>query len=754
MDNTKLQGDFKNRTNSHVTIHCKKECSDIEDKNVDPKCKEEKEGKYLDTIIVTQSTVGIIIPEGASFMEILLVGGGGGGGNSGDNVDIMPKFGGGGGGGAGTYKNPNFCISSAGSIDIEIGMGGLAGPISGSNGQNGGNTIFTYNSFSKIAFGGEGGRGSFNGSLGGKGGEASGLGSFGDDGHTNIYSQVPGMNQQGGYGGLSGLCETSPYGNGGRGLHQVSNVHIPYYPIDKPYNLLHNGTHGFAKLIFYSIDNCDSVVRPSYKLKEIHIKNDKFIYVIDPNTSLTVVDTSNFAVNLSLGGPCCPYKKITIKLAYSNGLSAYVMPITGGTFELSAANPILELVFDKYIWTISDNTEKVNSFYPTTQYGPLLVPQDFKVNSTSNIIVTTAHSNGVTIANINSGTTITTTTVVAPSSTISAGADIFGLGEPNEEGGIGATRIYTLQNDKWVQHSKLIGTGYIGSIINQGSSISMSADGNTLAVGGFNDNYGRGAVWIFHRIFDEWIQQGLKLISPEEGIGFGFSVSLSSNGDILVVGEPNTPNGGGAWIFDRRDTFWNSVTHLEGLDPIYNDFSGFSVDISAEGTTIAMGSNSDKVKVFIYKEGVWIQDGLTLIGESGSMFGFSVVLSGDGNTLAIGSPMLLSNLGGVAIYIRKGGIWMIENTSLTVPSASPLYQGYTLDLSADGNTLVVGGNSGNLYVWTRINSNWTSATKLVNSQIVNYFLKGYSPTLSDDGSTLIATNYPVSGKSSTVLVYI
>jgi hypothetical protein len=44
--------------------------------------------------------------------------------------------------------------------------------------------------------------------------------------------------------------------------------------------------------------------------------------------------------------------------------------------------------------------------------------------------------------------------------------------------------------------SKLVGTGYTGAAL-QGSSVSLSADGNTALVGGYYDNSGIGAAWIF-----------------------------------------------------------------------------------------------------------------------------------------------------------------------------------------------------------------------------------------------------------------
>jgi hypothetical protein len=48
------------------------------------------------------------------------------------------------------------------------------------------------------------------------------------------------------------------------------------------------------------------------------------------------------------------------------------------------------------------------------------------------------------------------------------------------------------------QGSKLVGTGAVGGT-RQGTSVSLSADGNTALIGGAGDNGFIGAAWIFTR---------------------------------------------------------------------------------------------------------------------------------------------------------------------------------------------------------------------------------------------------------------
>ena len=127
----------------------------------------------------------------------------------------------------------------------------------------------------------------------------------------------------------------------------------------------------------------------------------------------------------------------------------------------------------------------------------------------------------------------------------------------------GATWIFTQSAGVWTQQGpKLVGTGGSGvSGMAQGSSVAFAADANTLAVGGPNDNNLAGATWIFTRSGTIWTQQGPKLvgsgISGTTGLQ-GSSVSLSADGNTLAIGSSNDGTGvGAAWVFTRNNSLWS-----------------------------------------------------------------------------------------------------------------------------------------------------------------------------------------------------
>ena len=128
----------------------------------------------------------------------------------------------------------------------------------------------------------------------------------------------------------------------------------------------------------------------------------------------------------------------------------------------------------------------------------------------------------------------------------------------NDAGGRGAVFVFVRTGMNWTQQgSPLRGTGSIGSS-SQGVSVSITADGNLLAFGGYTDNSAVGAVWVFSRSADgEWSQLGEKLVGFNT-VGqswFGYSVSLSGDGTTLTVGGPYDDGAssasGAMWTYTR-----------------------------------------------------------------------------------------------------------------------------------------------------------------------------------------------------------
>jgi hypothetical protein len=104
--------------------------------------------------------------------------------------------------------------------------------------------------------------------------------------------------------------------------------------------------------------------------------------------------------------------------------------------------------------------------------------------------------------------------------------------------------------------------------------------------------------------------------------------------------------------------------------------------------------------VFTRSNGVWTQQGSKLVGTgaiSPANLGYSVALSADGNTAIVGGPgdyfdTNTGSLGATWVYTRSGGVWTQQGGKLVASGAVGMAgQGVSVALSADGNTAIVGG---------------------------------------------------------------
>jgi hypothetical protein len=102
-------------------------------------------------------------------------------------------------------------------------------------------------------------------------------------------------------------------------------------------------------------------------------------------------------------------------------------------------------------------------------------------------------------------------------------------------------------------------------------------------------------------------------------------------------------------------------------------------------------------------------------GFFGGLFGFTVALSADGNTALIGGPFDNSGVGAAWVFTRSGSTWTQQGEKLTAKSEEETGTGLfgqSVALSADGNTALIGAlfdseGKGAAWVFTRSGSTWT-----------------------------------------------
>jgi cysteine-rich repeat protein len=228
-----------------------------------------------------------------------------------------------------------------------------------------------------------------------------------------------------------------------------------------------------------------------------------------------------------------------------------------------------------------------------------------------------------------------------------------------------------------------------------------------------------------------------------------------------------------------------------------HDYFGFSVALSADGSTLAVGAyledsaargiggnradnstgDSGAVYVFTWSGTKWRQQAYVKASNTGAgdHFGISVALSADGSTLAVGAVQedsAATGIGGnqddnsaedsgaVYVFVRSGTTWSQQAYVKASNTGVGDRFGDRVALSADGSTLAVGawgedsaarvidgnqadnsaGDAGAVYVFTRSGPTWSQQAyvKASNTDAGDYFR---SVALSADGSILVVGAY-------------
>jgi hypothetical protein len=337
----------------------------------------------------------------------------------------------------------------------------------------------------------------------------------------------------------------------------------------------------------------------------------------------------------------------------------------------------------------------------------------------------------------------------------SGATGVNGNQEDNSVENSGAVYVFSRTGSTWSQQAyiKASNTGEKDEGDQFGYSISVSDDGNTLAVGaigedssatGINGNQadngsiGSGAVYVFTRSGGAWSQQAyVKSSTAARNALFGYSVALSANGDTMAAGAFDEDRGKGAlYLLTRSGSTWSQQARLQPatLDP--QDSMGCWVAISDDGNTVAAGAldedtltpginavksgDSGRVDapddtsagaayVFIRSGTTWTEQANFKASNVGrdDWFGVRLALSGDGNTLAVGAPNedgaakgingkqdddSADGAGAVYFFMRTGSTWKQEYYVKGSNTEKFDEFGSSMALSSDGRTMAVGAH--------------------------------------------------------------
>ncbi len=155
--------------------------------------------------------------------------------------------------------------------------------------------------------------------------------------------------------------------------------------------------------------------------------------------------------------------------------------------------------------------------------------------------------------------------------------------------------------------------GYAVALSSDGNTLAVGAMGEGSSATGINGSqsgspaYSSGAVYIFTRSGAAWTQQAYAKASNTEAYDyFGSTVALSSDGNTLAVGATsesscatgiggnqadNSASGSGAvYVFTRSGANWNEPVYVKSSNAEAVDWFGSSVALSFDGNLLAVGA--------------------------------------------------------------------------------------------------------------------------------------------------------------------
>jgi hypothetical protein len=326
----------------------------------------------------------------------------------------------------------------------------------------------------------------------------------------------------------------------------------------------------------------------------------------------------------------------------------------------------------------------------------------------------------------------------------------------------------------YAKASNIVATS-VGNGDKFGQAVTVSGDGNTLAVGapmedsvltgvraGSVDEATAGdgatfagAVYVFARIGGVWAQQAYVKASNTAAFAFfGGAVALSGDGNTLAVGASGAE---AAYVFTRSGTTWTQQAIVTASNAEVGDMFGAVLALSGDGNTLAVGAFNEASEVagvipgapiesatpnavsggngagavYVYTRSgaAWSQQAYVKasnpeasdpnLGTSGDLFGSAIALNGNGNTLAVGASFESSSLTGV----RSGPV--SETTA------------------GNGSSM-----SGAAYVFLRSGTTWAQQAYVKASNTGDFDTFGSAVALSSDGNTL-AVGAPGEASSGT-----
>ena len=255
----------------------------------------------------------------------------------------------------------------------------------------------------------------------------------------------------------------------------------------------------------------------------------------------------------------------------------------------------------------------------------------------------------------------------------------------------GSVYIFRRTGESWAQQAKLYPHGQ--AILGCCFGYAVAISGDYLVVDSPYEEWMGGAIYIFKRDGDAWVEQA-KLKSSDWARGDWFGCSVSISGDYVIATAPSHDNEtGSAYIFRRDGETWKEQAILTASDGKAGDvFGSYASSISGDYVIVGAQFHKDRTGaayIFVRDGTSWKQQ-VKLMPDDLAMddrFGFSVYISGD--YAIVGSPGA-DGKGAIYGFMRYGDSW--KQVSKQAANDGMAGDWFGIDVAFFGNYAIIGAS--------------------------------------------------------------
>mmetsp|Transcript_29859 Transcript_29859/g.64665 ORF Transcript_29859/g.64665 Transcript_29859/m.64665 type:complete len:645 (-) Transcript_29859:1258-3192(-) len=282
------------------------------------------------------------------------------------------------------------------------------------------------------------------------------------------------------------------------------------------------------------------------------------------------------------------------------------------------------------------------------------------------------------------------------------------VGFPKRDGSVenmGGFRVYELNvtSRNWT----LLGEPVVGTPGDKpledsyfGYTISTDYSGNVVAVGAPRSRNSIGSVFCF-RLSNKglWEQMGEEILAPgaKQEDRFGYAVSLSSDGQILAVGQQSDHDlEGRVVVYQYGDGSWKELGQQIRGEAIDDKF-GKHVSLSADGMTLVAGAKDHAnlagtglVRTFRFNrtKDTWTRLGGTIKSKAVEFKPSRFAITPDGNRIAMATGKATIGQGYAEVYDYDGNDWQRVGGKIPASEQTDKYGG-SVEISGDGSRLLL-----------------------------------------------------------------